>query len=254
MHHEPGTPDIAEDWYASAFDVLYPVVYAHRSVASAELESRFAAEVTRLQPGDHVLDLCCGNGRHMVHLLEQSSHVTGLDFSEYLLREARENTGGRGQLVHGDMRALPFSPAFDVVANFFTSFGYFLLAEENDAVLRELAGALKPGGRFFMDYLNPSHLEANLVPRSHRTHNGYEIIEERWIDPKTRRVNKNTKVLRGGQVMTRTGESVQLYTRAELEDMLQAQGLHPEAVFGDYDGSSVGDKHPRMIFAGTKRG
>ena len=37
------TATIEEDWYAHAFDALYPIVYAHRSIASAQPEVSFAA-------------------------------------------------------------------------------------------------------------------------------------------------------------------------------------------------------------------
>ena len=44
---------------------------------------------------------------------------------------------------------------FDLVFNFFTSFGYFETARENDNALRTLKNALRPGGRLVLDYLNP---------------------------------------------------------------------------------------------------
>ena len=71
------SPDhtVEKDWFAHAFDALYPVVYAHRTVESATAESAFAIEQLRLCNSCSVLDLCCGNGRHMVHLLKLAAHV-----------------------------------------------------------------------------------------------------------------------------------------------------------------------------------
>ena len=132
-------PRIDEDWYATAFSALYPILYSHRTIASARPEVDFAVEQVGLCSTDTVLDLCCGNGRHMVHLTSSSRHTIGLDYSRDLLRIASEAVGAKSELILGDMRALPFRDSLDVVFNFFTSFGYFQSCEENEAVLHDIA-------------------------------------------------------------------------------------------------------------------
>lgn len=246
-------PDIREDWYKSAFQDLYPIVYAHRTVESAAPESEFAAKAVGLQACDRVLDLCCGNGRHMVHLLAHTPYVLGLDFSLPLLRLACECQECRGRLVQGDMRALPFVSRFDVITNFFTSFGYFASADEDRTVLENVAQALRPRGRFFMDYLNPPHVRANLAPRSCRLEAAYEIIEYRWIDEQLRRINKSTVVKTAGRVVLHTGESVRLYERDELEGMLAEAQLEVDQVFGDYTGAALSQAQPRMIIVAHRK-
>ena len=52
---------------------------------------------------------------------------------------------------------------FDVVFNFFTSFGYFETRHENENALRTLANSLNPGGRLVLDYLNSVYVAAHLV-------------------------------------------------------------------------------------------
>lgn len=246
-----GTVD--EKWFASAFDALYPVVYAHRTVEAATEESAFAIEQLKLCSTCSVLDLCCGNGRHMVHLLKHTPHVTGLDYSPDLLGFARTHLGGRGMLLRADMRAIPFVGAFDAIANFFTSFGYFVAEEENIAVARGIARALKPGGRFFMDYLNPLYVSAHLQPETTRVAGPYSITERRWIDTTTKRVNKRMEIHRGGQLVSQTSESVRLYGADALISLLGTAGLEVESVFGDYDGCALADDKPRQIIAGSRR-
>jgi len=237
---------IEDDWYRHAFDKLYPIVYAHRSVTSARAEAQFAAEVLGLRPGDRVLDLCCGNGRHMVHLIEQGARVIGLDYSPDLLGLARQAIG-TAALVRGDMRRLPFRRAFDAVVNFFTSFGYFLAPEDNYDVLRGMSKALKPGGRLFLDHMNAIQVARTLTPQSVRYSGDYIIRETRWIDGRLRRVNKTTEVLREGRVVHRASESVQLYSLEEFRALLARGGLRIERVFGDYAGTPFDDDSPRMI-------
>ncbi len=244
--------ELDENWFASAFDALYPIIYAHRTVEAASAESAFAIAQLELTDTSSVLDLCCGNGRHMVHLLRHTPHVTGLDYSPDLLGFARTQLGASGRLLRGDMRAIPFEGAFDAVANFFTSFGYFQDYAENLSVAQGIARALKPTGRFFVDYLNPEYVRNHLDPESRRSAEDLEIREQRWVDEATQRVNKVTEVTRDGQHVSRSSESVRLYSPAELDALLDEAGLRVEARYGNYDGSPVSAAHPRQIIVGMR--
>jgi SAM-dependent methyltransferase len=250
----PDAPvQIPEDWYSRSFRSLYPVIYAHRTVEAAEREAAFAAGQLALGGADQVLDLCCGNGRHMAHLLRRVRRVTGLDYSRDLLVLARETLGDHAGLVRADMRAIPFAvEVFEAVVNFFTSFGYFIAAEENARVVHEVARVLKPGGRFFIDYLNAAHVEQTLVPESFREYKEYGIQERRWIDGVRRRVNKIITVRRGGSALGSWGESVQLYEEGEFRALLSCGGLRVDRAFGDYDGTPPASSRPRMIVVGHK--
>lgn len=253
LHEARKPPAVDDDWYASAFDALYPTVYAHRTVAAATAESAFAIAQLNLCTSCSVLDLCCGNGRHMVHLLKHTPHVVGLDYSPDLLGFARELLAGKGMLLRADMRAIPFEGTFDAVANFFTSFGYFTNEEENLSVARGIARALKPGGRFFMDYLNPAYVSTNLERASSRVAGPYTITERRWIDTAAKRVNKVMEVRQAEHLVSQSSESVRLYNTDELVSLLGIAGLEVEAMYGDYDGAAVADDKPRQIIAGTRR-
>ena len=248
----PESTEIAADWYLHAFDALYPVVYAHRSLEAARPEVDFAAKVLGIASNDAVLDLCCGNARHMLRLHAYTPRVYGLDYSADLLRHARSFFSDRSRLVRGDMRALPFCNAFDVLVNFFTSFGYFVHREEDQAVLNAMACALKENGRFLMDYLNPQYVRDHLVPRSSRSQAGFEIREERWIDSARQRINKHTLVITPEGQEIATSESVRLYDHQELEAMMESAGLQVLRVYGNYDGDPFEPAHARMILTGRR--
>lgn len=245
-------PTIADDWYRLSFGALYPIVYAHRTVEAAGPEALFSIEQTGVTSSDVVLDLCCGNGRHMAHLVDHARRVVGLDYSPELLALARKTLGAEAPLVRADMRALPFDGVFDAVLNYFTSFGYFLSEEENLAVVRGVARALKRGGRFFIDYMNRAYVEENFDPHSVRHNGEYEIREERWIDAEGPRINKTMTVLQSGRTVSESGESVRLYERGEFIHLLRRGGLEVEHVFGDYTGADFDASRPRMIAVGRK--
>ncbi len=246
------SPHVEKSWYKSSFDAQYSLVYAHRTVEAAAKEAAFAARQISLKKDDAVLNLCCGNGRHMVHLLRITGGVTGLDYSSALLREARKVVGTEAVLVRGDMRALPFRGAFDVVTNFFTSFGYFRDDAENAGVVEQVSALLKPGGRFFVDHINAAFVRERLVPESTREYNGYRIEERRWLDAARKRVNKITKIWRGQESVGEWGESVRLYEPEEFVAMLKRGRLSVTRVFGDYEGGPLAADGLRMIVTGHR--
>lgn len=250
----PGKPPpIAEDWYHQSFDSLYPIVYAHRTVEAARTEALFSIEQTGLSKDDCVLDLCCGNGRHMSHLCERAQTVVGLDLSSHLLELASKSLKSNATLVRADMRHQPFLEAFDVVVNYFTSFGYFQSDNENLLAVRSMNQALKPKGRFFIDYINRNWAIEHVEPSTVRHHGDFEIREDRWIDENLERVNKTTTVLKEGAEIARLGESVKLFTLDEMAALLEQGGLMIDQAYGDYSGTECCDpSKPRMIIVGHK--
>ncbi len=88
-------------------------------------------------------------------------------------------------LFKGTCAHLPFEDGqFEATVNLFTSFGYFSDEADNSRVLKEIRRVLKKDGRFLIDFLNPTYIEANLVPRSERTDeaSGLHIEEIRTIE------------------------------------------------------------------------
>ncbi len=103
------------------------------------------AEVDGLEPG-RALDLACGAGRNAVWLAEQGWTVTGADFSDVALENARGLAAERGvevDWVQADVREWePPAGAFDLVAVLYLQ----IPAEERRPVLARAAGAVAPGG------------------------------------------------------------------------------------------------------------
>ncbi|MFO7974466.1 MAG: class I SAM-dependent methyltransferase [Candidatus Hydrogenedentota bacterium] len=244
--------NVSPEWYTHAFGSLYPILYAHRSVEAAKPEALFAAQVLELTKDQRVLDLCCGNARHIKYLREYARYVVGLDYSPELLRDARDTVEKQCPLVRADMREVPFTEAFDAITNFFTSFGYFVDPLDNFRVISGLAEALKPGGRFFIDHINRENALKALVPESFREHEGYDFHDRRWFDAATNRLSKRTTLRCNQKIVGEVEESVQLYSRAEFEMLLSEGGLRIDALYGDYTGAALDAEAPRMIAVGVR--
>jgi SAM-dependent methyltransferase len=117
-----------------------------------ETEVQFAIQQLQLRPGDSVLDLGCGWGRHSLELAAYGLRVTGLDLSAELLQLARHNARRHNldiEWVEADVAHLPLRGTFDAIAQFCGNLmTWFPTPEKTLDVLGDLASLLKPGGRF----------------------------------------------------------------------------------------------------------
>lgn len=251
----------APDWYKTAFRYDYLRVYPHRNDEEARRQVDFLMDKLNVLPPCEVLDLGCGDGRHSLELNRRGFRVTGLDLSEELLERARRRTADEGldiTFIQGDMRDPPAVRAYDLVVNFFTSFGYFREDGENARVLEAISRALRPGGRFLMDYLNRKHVISTLVPSDRRTVEGMEVEQRRWISGNPSeagghvRINKQVRIREDGAERS-YDESVRMYTLEELEAMMDRAGLKVTQTYGDFDGRPVSGDAPRNILVGQSK-
>jgi demethylmenaquinone methyltransferase/2-methoxy-6-polyprenyl-1,4-benzoquinol methylase len=136
---------LAPDAVRRMFDRIAPVYDAMNRTMTAGLDRRWrrlTAEAV-VQPGDRVLDACCGTGDLAVAAARAGGRVTGLDFSEPMLERARRKAPGL-EWVRGDLMALPFDDAaFDAAT---VGFGVRNV-EDLERAVRELRRVLRPGGR-----------------------------------------------------------------------------------------------------------
>ncbi len=139
------TGQLAPDAIRRMFDRIAPVYDAMNRVMTAGLDQRWRAATAAavVQPGDRVLDACCGTGDLALACARISGKVTGVDFSERMLERARCKAPGL-EWVRGDLLALPFDDgSFDAAT---IGFG-IRNVEDVDAGLRELRRVVRPGGR-----------------------------------------------------------------------------------------------------------
>lgn len=241
------------EWYEESFGEDYLIVYKHRDFGGAQKEVEQMIAWLDLPSGSKVLDLCCGMGRHSLVLAEAGYEVTGVDLSQALLREARSQKGAEQVTwLHSDMRNLPLTGGFDAVFNLFTSFGYFEEDMEQVKVLCEIERVLKPGGKFIIDFLNPAHVQRNLVPHSIREDGDHRIDESRRIE--------NGYVMKDIILTSKSHnapriyhERVKLYSLEKFQAMIESVGLQLEAVHGSYEGETYdAESSTRMIFSGFR--
>ncbi|MDQ2871861.1 MAG: bifunctional demethylmenaquinone methyltransferase/2-methoxy-6-polyprenyl-1,4-benzoquinol methylase UbiE [Candidatus Eremiobacteraeota bacterium] len=110
-----------------------------------------AIAILRPPVGGRIVDLCCGTGDLVFHLLRTDAtlDVTGVDFTAPMLEVARERSKRESRdaanFVQADVAALPFADAeFDGA-----TMGFSLRnVVDIDATLLEIRRVLRPGARF----------------------------------------------------------------------------------------------------------
>jgi SAM-dependent methyltransferase len=169
-----------KSWFKRWFGETYKQLYPHRDLLEAEAQVRFVLRALPVTPEWRILDIGCGQGRH-VDILRRNgySHCAGFDLSLPLLRDAR---AAGLPVARGDMRHLPFrAHGFDLVTSFFTSFGYFATFDEDVGALAQFVSVLKPGGFLFLDLIDKGHLIKHLVSKDRKIIAGAEVIQSRRL-------------------------------------------------------------------------
>lgn len=112
---------------------------------------------TVVQPGDRVLDLCCGAGPFSFFLEEHGAKVTAVDLAPYMIRLAREEARKRSsavEFVQADVLAHDWgSEQFDLAVLLGNTVSDFPLERFVD-LARKVGAALKRGGTFAVHYLD----------------------------------------------------------------------------------------------------
>lgn len=250
---------MSKPWFETAFGAHYPRLYAHRNEAEARLCLDLLPRLAPLSAhGAPVLDLGCGDGRHLQRITALAGTAFGLDLSLDLLQLA----AGRGEglnLVRGDMRHLPLQDSsLDGVLSLFTAFGYFGPLPRNAPVVREVSRVLAPGGHWFLDYLDAERVRAELEQQSavrrERRLGDVPVVETRRLSDDGTQVCKDVSLrIAPDQEPLQYTEEVALFTVAQMDELAASHGLRRVAAAGSYAGAALGDGD-RWILVYRKEG
>jgi D-alanine-D-alanine ligase len=179
-----------------------------------------------------ILDLCCGQGRHVLELARRGySNLYGVDRSHYLISRGKRVARQQGYAVtfrEGDARKLRLPDnKFDLIYLAGNSFGYFESADDDIAVLMELRRLLKPGGQLLIDFTDGDYL------RSHYEARSWEWIDKNYFVCRERSLSKDNNRLISREVITHTKKGViadqfyaeRLYNQEQLGELLKSNGF-----------------------------
>lgn len=258
---------MSSPWYTTAFGAHYPLLYAHRDEDEARRCLELLPRLVPLDSARPVLDLGCGDGRHLGLLVEQGYRVVGLDLSPHLLAAASARfSDGSAVLIRGDMRFLPLADrSLGTVLSLFTAFGYFGVLADNSAVIDEIQRVLVAGGHWYLDYVDCDSVRRELsledAASRQREIGPLAVTETRRLAEQGRLVEKTVTLnpRPGAEVpaaklgVPTTGvsytERVALFDHSEIMDFTLGKGLRLVAEAGSYTGLPLGQgKRWIMVF------
>ncbi len=223
------------DWWRYIFNSNYLKtdgdIVDDSSITAHEVDMYI--EYAGLMQNHKILDLCCGQGRHMLELKRRGfENVEGLDRSRYLVNKARTQARKEGidiKIKEGDARKLPYkSDSFDAVMILGNSFGYFESARDDETLLREVRRVLKPMGKLLLDISDGEFARNNFQKRS------WEWIDKNQFVCRERSLSNNNDRLITREIVTDVTRGViadqfyaeRLYSKTSIEELLLSSGFY----------------------------
>jgi SAM-dependent methyltransferase len=218
-----------DHWFEDLADHLGTAYdrYAHTKGTVQEVDHVVAA--LGLGPGDRVLDVGCGTGRHAHELARRGCHVHGIDISRRFVDIARSAASATATFERADARTLAFDAEFDAVLCLCQgAFGMMTATGDDGAVIAGVARALRPGGRLALSAFNAYFAV--------RYHDAAEFDADTGVSHETTEIRSESGESRTVDLWTGC------YTPRELRLLLAQHGLVVDSVAGVEPGSYGWDR------------
>jgi SAM-dependent methyltransferase len=244
-------------------------------------ELQLAFLKNQLKLDGYILDVACGNGRHLSPLTSAGYDIIGLDTSLSLLRIAKHRNAD-AEFVRGDMRFLPFKEeTFQAAISMDTSFGYLPSKKDDLQSLQEVHRVIRKTGLLILDVFNYEQLTDKYRHRGFSKRLKWVALPAllrlrlkwfifrffKWREYPSflllqrRSISRDGGNLRDLWVIStkRTGRfmcfmhEVRLYERRPLVDMLAKAGFMVNRVFGGYEGQMFSHDANRLIISAIVR-
>jgi SAM-dependent methyltransferase len=250
------TNDSELPWFESdEFWVTWaPFMFDEERLAGTSEEIDRIIQFIDLEPGNAILDMGCGPGRHSLELARRGFMVTGVDRTEFYLQKAIEAARAEGldvEFLHRDMREFLSPDAFGAAISLFTSFGYFENQSENQLVLKNIYDSLKPGGTLVLDTMGKEVLARIFIERIWEEKDGTLFLREHNI-------SRDWSWLESRCITVRKGEQHEfkishwVYSAVELKTMLVEAGFKNVEIFGNLDSEPYDHTAKRLVSVAHK--
>lgn len=230
--------------------------YAHTKGTVQEVDH--IVDVLELVPGQRVLDVGCGTGRHAIELSVRGIHVHGIDISRRFIDIATsaalhsderepQMRGVRSPLAtfeRGDARSMTFDSEFDAVICLCQgAFGMMTADGEDAAVVAGMARALRPGGRLALSAFNAYFAV--------RYHDAADFDAATGVSHEITEIRSESGEARTADLWTGC------YTPRELRLLLGAYGLAVESISsvepGGYGTAAPSTESPEFLVLAHRR-
>lgn len=206
-------------------------------------------------PGDMLVDLGCGPGRHSIPLALAGYRVIGVDLMPELLDRAKiyaRESGADVSWLQADMRGFTLSESVDGIVCMWTSFGYFDRKEDDGQVLAQCFSHLRPGGRLMIDTVGKEVIARDVQPVHLTEYESGNLLVERPAITDNYCRYENEWLLVVGDRVHRRQWGHWIYSASELHSLLEAAGFTDVEVYGSLQGDDYDQDAERLIVAATR--
>ena len=128
----------------------HPLLTPQRTKAEID----FVLSLMDLNPGESLLDIGCGAGRHSIELARRGFNVLGIDPSAVMIAAARERAAAdrdKPQFLQAKGEDFQWTSQFDASICLFTTLGQVNNGDDNRHLLQNASRALRPGAWLILE-------------------------------------------------------------------------------------------------------
>jgi SAM-dependent methyltransferase len=219
------------DKFGRYYDLIYDSFYDYEMECDnlERLFSKFLKEHPK-----SILDIGCGTGSHAMELARRGYHVTGIDISSVMIKEAKRKAKEASldcEFFIMDMRELDFDFHFDCAICMFGSFDYLTTKRDLHKFLRKLGKVLLEDSIFVFEFWN-----FNAAQPEFRTWLKVKDENVNLIRLAESKLNKNTRINTLSMEFFIFGEDekvesfsedhrLRCYTASEIKSLLSDYGF-----------------------------
>ncbi|MBI1973415.1 class I SAM-dependent methyltransferase [Candidatus Micrarchaeota archaeon] len=229
-----------QEWYdrnAEWYDELHGYYLDYPKIAGLM--------ASRLPRGAKVLDAACGTASLSIELAKRGFKVTAFDLNESMMRVAKRKVSEAGvhvDLRKGDMTTDCFG-SFDAVTCLFNAVCH-LSPRQLQPALGNFSSQLSKGGLLFFDAFNADYFrlhakKGRFIDCAHQSGDNFFVrFNDNKYDPGARVLHVNEEVYIQSIYWEKLHESresydMQLYSKPQLDSMLEKAGLRVLENFGN---------------------
>lgn len=221
---------LPSDWWKTLFNSLYLKTDADvaEDIENTKQEVDTLIQALNLKPQDQILDLCCGQGRHLLELYQRGyTNIVGIDRSRYLIRVAKKRAQQLNfhiRFSEGDARKIRLKESSQDCAMLLgNSFGFFESQEEDINVLASILHVLKSEGKLVIDVVNGDWMRTHFEPRSWEWIDGNQFVcRERSLSKDESRIISREVIVHAERgVIADQFYAERLYSFEEVKSILE---------------------------------